>query len=103
MKLREADLYWGERLQAERDKATAQTQRLYDYEKQKANQLREQIGEERNLYPTKTELTAAIEKVEAARDASHIDSRTFVVAASGVGVGFVGIVVAVLANAGIFG
>lgn len=96
---READ----RRVEVERDKAIEQTQKLYDYEKAKSNQLREQIGEERNLFPTKDELAAAIEKVEAVRESSHLNSRTFIVAASGVAVGFIGIVVAVLANAGIFG
>jgi CHAD domain-containing protein len=101
--LRETDLLWADKVQAERDKATAQTQKLYDYEKAKSNKLREQIAEERNLFPTKDELNAAIEKVEAARESGHINGRTFAVTAAGVGVGFTGLVVAILANAGIFG
>jgi hypothetical protein len=96
---READ----RRVEVERDKATEQTQKLYDYEKGKSNQLREQIAQEKNLYVTKDELSAAIEKVEAVRGAAHINTRTFALAAGSVGVGVLGIVVAVLANAGIFG
>jgi hypothetical protein len=101
--LRKADLYWSEKVQAERDKATAQTQKLYDYEKSKSNKLREQIAEERNLFPTKDELAAAIEKVEATRESGHINSRTFVVAASSAAIGFIGIIVAVIANTNVFG
>jgi CHAD domain-containing protein len=101
--LREADLLWGDKLQVERDKALAQTQKLYDYEKSKSNKLREQIAEERNLFPTKDELAAAIEKVEATRESGHINSRTFVVAAASAGVGFLGLIAAVIANTHVFG
>ncbi len=38
---------------------------LRAYKDEKANNLREQIGGERNLYATKTELSASVEKIEA--------------------------------------
>lgn len=38
---------------------------IQSYKDEKANQLREQIAAERGLYPTKSEVAAAIEKIEA--------------------------------------
>ena len=38
---------------------------IQTYKDEKANELREQISSERGLYVTKTELTAAVEKMEA--------------------------------------
>lgn len=95
---READ----RRVEVEREKATEQTQKLYDYEKEKANQLREQIAQERNLYVTKDEQAVAFEKADAVRESGHVNGRTFAVTTAGVGVGVAGIIAAILANAGVF-
>lgn len=38
---------------------------IQKYKDEKANELREQINSERGLYPTRLELTAAVEKIEA--------------------------------------
>jgi predicted nucleic acid-binding Zn-ribbon protein len=73
------------------------------YRDEQANKLREQINQERNLYATKEDVSAAIEKVEAGRDTGRLNSRTFAITAAGVGAAFIGIVVAVLANAHVFG
>jgi predicted nucleic acid-binding Zn-ribbon protein len=85
------------------EKALELSREAQKYRDEQANKLREQINQERNLYATKDDLTSAIEKVEAGRNSGRLNSRTFAVTAAGVCVGFIGIVVAVLANAGVFG
>jgi hypothetical protein len=49
---------------ANRD-ALALDRQIRDYKDEKANQLREQIGQERLLYATKQDLVASFEKIEA--------------------------------------
>jgi predicted nucleic acid-binding Zn-ribbon protein len=101
--LRAADQRALEIKQKADEQALTLSRKAQEYRDEQANKLREQINQERNLYATKDDLSSAIEKVEASRSSEHIDSRTFVVAAGSVLVGFVGIVVAVLANAHVFG
>jgi len=54
------------KIKEEADKAALGLAReIQTYKDEKANELREQIGSERGLYATKSDLTAAIEKVGA--------------------------------------
>jgi hypothetical protein len=50
--------------QADRD-ALGLAREIQTYKDEKANELREQIGSERGLYATKTDLVAVVEKLEA--------------------------------------
>jgi vacuolar-type H+-ATPase subunit E/Vma4 len=85
------------------EKALELSREAQRYRDEQANKLREQINQERNLYATKDDVTGAIEKLEAGRDTGHVNSRTFALASISAGVGFIGIVVAILANAHVFG
>jgi vacuolar-type H+-ATPase subunit E/Vma4 len=85
------------------EKALELSREAQRYRDEQANKLREQINQERNLYATKDDVSVAIEKVEAGRDSGRLNSRTFGVTAAGVGAAFIGIVVAILANAHVFG
>jgi vacuolar-type H+-ATPase subunit H len=54
------------KIKEEADKEALRLAReIQSYKDEKANQLREQIGSERGLYPTKGELNSATEKLEA--------------------------------------
>jgi Arc/MetJ-type ribon-helix-helix transcriptional regulator len=77
---------------------------IQTYKDEKANQLREQINAERGLYPTKSELVSAIEKIEETikplavfvtaqqgRAAGGLDMRTLVFALLGAAVAILSI------------
>jgi hypothetical protein len=54
------------KIKEEADKAALGLAReIQTYKDEKANELREQIASERNLYATKNDVTAAVEKIEA--------------------------------------
>lgn len=85
------------------------------YRDEQANKLRDQINEERGKYLTKDEYDGkheelirrmgAVEQILAetgGNNRGRLDSRALLFTTLSLGVGFVGIVVAVLANAGVF-
>ena len=51
-------------VQHEKERALSLAREIQDYKDEKANDLRSQIESERGLYPTRSEMTAALEKIE---------------------------------------
>lgn len=98
------------------EKALELSRDAQHYRDEQANKLREQISEERGKYLTQEVYTerheelirriGAVEKALAeggGRDRGRLDSRTVLFTMLSLGVGFVGVIVAVLANAHVFG
>lgn len=114
--LREADQRALAIKQTADEQALALSREAQHYRDEQANKLRDQINEERGSYLTQDVYTerheelvrriGAIEKALAeggGRDRGKTDSSARLVTMLSLGVGFIGVIVAVLANAGIFG
>jgi len=85
------------------EKALGLASEIQKYKDEKANELRKQIESERGLYPTKSELASAIEKLEATIKpfAIYVSSQQGQVTGLGMGwkvlMGFLGLITTLLA------